>query len=302
MNIEVKDNYIVKNLTSFKIGGEVEHIYFPSSIDELTFLLKTLDSPIIMGNWSNVLISSLGISQNVISTHNLSKIEIVENKVSVECGAKGPSVAQKICQKGLSGFEFMIGFPGTIGGNVYMNASAHKQSISDYLVSANVFDTVSKQVVTLSKEELEFSYRASILQKRTFILLSAEFELESKNYEEISARMNENLNFRKNHQPNLSIPNAGSIFRNPEGFSAGALLDDAGAKVFTQGGARVWENHANFIVNPEKSATSSDVLELMFKMYNAVNDKFDIKLQPEVKFIGKATEREEYICSLIYNQ
>ena len=112
----------------------------------------------------------------------------------------------------------------------------------------------------------------------------------------------QNLEFRAAHQPNLSKPNAGSVFKNPQGNSAGKLLDEAGAKEFSHNGARVWANHANFIVNSSKDATSTDVLELMFKMYNTVFEKFGVKLHPEVKYFGVKTPREEEICNILYNQ
>mgnify|MGYP003331603409 CR=1 FL=1 len=139
MLVEVKENYPIKNLTSFKIGGDVEKLYFPKTEAEFTYLLKTLKSPLIFGSWSNVLISSEGIKGNVISTSMLNGIEINGTNVEAQCGVKGPMLAQKVTEQGLTGFEFMAGFPGSIGGNIYMNASAHKQAISDYLVGIKVF-------------------------------------------------------------------------------------------------------------------------------------------------------------------
>lgn len=303
MLVDVQNNYPLKNLTSFKIGGNAEHMYFPQTVNEMVYLLKTLDKPLVMGNWSNALVSSQGIEGNVISTQFLNKIEKVSpTRLLIEAGVKGPMASQFAAENGLSGFEFMSGFPGSIGGNLYMHASASGQAISDRLLHVNLFDYVKKCEVQIPKEELEFVYRSSLLQKLPVIALSAEFELESKNPEEIKKQIKENLEFRRSHQPTLALPNVGSIFKNPEGHSAGALLDDVGAKSFSVCGAKVWENHANFIVNPNKNATSSDVLELMFKMYNAVKEKHGIKLHPEVKYFGKQTEREEYICIILYSQ
>lgn len=302
MLVEVKENYPIKNLTSFKIGGDVEKLYFPKTEAEFTYLLKTLKSPLIFGSWSNVLISSEGIKGNVISTSMLNGIEINGTNVEAQCGVKGPMLAQKVTEQGLTGFEFMAGFPGSIGGNIYMNASAHKQAISDYLVGIKVFDLASKEILEIKKEAVNFAYRSSILQKKPFVLLSAKFDLEKESKEKITETIRNNLLFRKAHQPNLAMPNAGSIFKNPEGFSAGRLIDEAGAKNLAIGGAKIWEKHANFIVNSEQKATSSDVLELMLKMHNAVLEKFDIKLEPEVKFFGEKTSREDYICNILYNQ
>lgn len=301
MDIEVKENYSIKNLTSFKIGGTVEKLWIPKTQQEFTHLLKTLKNPLIFGNWSNVLISSEGIKGNVISTAKLDKIEIRGTKIYADCGVKGPLLAQKASSQGLSGFEFMIGFPGSIGGNIYMNASAHSQAISDNLVSVCVFDKTKKEVLVIEKKDLKFDYRTSILQNKPYVLLSAEFDLKKANKEEIEFLINRNLEFRKTHQPTLSSPNAGSIFKNPPNDSAGRLLDKAGVKGLEVGGAKVWEDHANFIVNTG-TATSTDVLELMLKMFEEVKDKYTLELTPEVKYFGQKTSREEEICRILYNR
>lgn len=300
MYIEVKEDYPVKNLTSFKIGGSVEKLYYPKTQQEFVYLLKNLKNPVIVGSWSNVLISSNGIKNNVISTAKLDKVEIKGTKIYADCGVKGPKLAQIALDNSLTGFEFMIGFPGSIGGNIYMNASAHSQSISDFLTSVCVFDTEKKEVLQIEKKSLDFSYRFSILQKKPYILLSAEFDLKKVDKIQIETLIKRNLEFRKNHQPSLIQPNAGSVFKNPENDSAGRLLDKAGVKDFQTGGAKVWENHANFIVNTG-DATSSDVLELMFKMYNTVLDKYTIKLKPEIRYFGEKTKREESICNILYS-
>ena len=294
MTIEVRENFDAKNLTSFKVSGLIERAYFPKNVDELIEVLKTVGNPIILGNCSNVLLSSSGIKGDVIFTQKCNAIKVDGKKVYAECGLKGPMASNEVLKYSLSGFEFMIGFPGSIGGEVYMNASAKEQAISDHLTSAKVFDLDSKEVLTLSKEELEFGYRSSICQRKNYVVLSAEFELEEKPQEEIKERMNFNLTFRKNHQPSLALPNCGSVFKNPENNSAGRLLDSIGAKDLTSGGAKVWENHANFIIN-FNSATSEDILNLMLLMYNKVKEKYDIKLNPEVVYLGNNSEIEEKI-------
>lgn len=301
MYIEVKENFPVKNLTSFKIGGAVENLYFPKNQAEFIYLLKKLNSPLILGNWSNVLISSTGIQGNVICTSKLCKIEIEDTKVVADCGVKGPALAKLASEQELSGFEFMAGFPGSIGGNIYMNASAHQQSISDFLVSIDVFDTSTREVLTIEKKTLKFAYRSSILQRRPYILLSAEFDLPKAKKNQILSIIKKNMLFRRTYQPSLSKPNAGSIFKNPEDMSAGRLLDSAGVKKFEVGDAKVWKKHANFIVNTG-NATSTDVLELMFMMYNAVKEKHSIKLEPEIKYFGSKNRREEHIWNILCDQ
>ncbi len=294
MNIEVRENFDAKNLTSFKVSGLIERAYFPKNVNELIEVLKTVKKPIVLGNCSNVLLSSCGISGDVIFTQKCNAINIDDKKVYAECGLKGPMASNEVLKHSLSGFEFMIGFPGSIGGEVYMNASAKEQAISDHLSSVQVFDLDKKEVLTLTKEKLEFGYRNSICQRKNYIVLSAEFELEKKSQDEIKERMDFNLTFRKNHQPSLTLPNCGSVFKNPENNSAGRLLDSIGAKELTVGGAKVWENHANFIIN-YNSATSEDILNLMLLMYNKVNEKYDIKLNPEVVYLGNNSEIEEKI-------
>lgn len=301
MEIEVRENYPVKNLTAFKIGGKVDKLYFPATQQEFIYLLNTLDSPLIFGSWSNVLVSSNGIKTAAISTAKLNSIVIKGKRVFADCGVKGPKLSQMAMESELSGFEFMIGFPGSIGGNIYMNASAHAQSISDTIVSACVYDLKNKEVINLDKNDLKFGYRTSILQNKPYVLLSAEFDLKKSSKAQVEGLMNRNLEFRKTHQPSLAIPNCGSTFKNPENDSAGRLLDKAGAKEFTVGGAKVWENHANFIVNAS-NATSTDVLELMFKMYEEVKTKYTIDLSPEIRYVGEKSQREEELCNIMYKQ
>jgi UDP-N-acetylmuramate dehydrogenase len=206
--------------------------------------------------------------------------------------------SQMAYNSSLSGFEFMIGFPGTIGGNVYMNAGAHGQNISDTCVEVCLYDTKSKEVIYIGKDKLAFGYRHSLLQDGRYILLSAEFELKKASQDEIKALMDRNLEFRKNIQPSLANPNAGSVFKNPENDSAGRLLDKAGVKSFDLPRARVWANHANFIVN-KGDATSEDILTLMVMMYNAVKNQYTIELKPEIIFLGNKTEKEEELWNIM---
>ena len=301
MQVECKENFEVKNLTTFKIGGPVDKAWFPKSQQELVFLLKTLKNYIILGGCSNVLISSKGYKGNLILTSEMKHFEINGNRVIADCGVKGPLLSQKTCEAGLSGFEFMIGFPGSIGGEVYMNASCHGQCISDNLIRCCLFDKKKKEIVYKEKSEMGFDYRKSILQDDNYIVLGAEFELKKAPQEEIKALLDRNLSFRKEVQPNLSHPNAGSVFKNPNNDSAGRLLDKAGVKEFDLENAKVWDNHANFIIN-KGNATSEDILELMVKMHNAVKENFTIELTPEIIFIGDKTKKEENLCKILYKK
>ena len=301
MQIECKENCDIKQMTTFKIGGKISKIYLPKNQQEFVYLLNTLNNYIVLGNCSNVLISSSGYNGNIILTTNMKNSLIRGNHVIAECGVKGPMLAKQVEDAGLSGFEFMIGFPGTIGGEVYMNASAHGQSISDRLTRCCLFDTEKKEVVYKEKCDLGFGYRKSILQGGKYILLGAEFDLLKGNKEEIKSLMERNINSRKEIQPNLANPNAGSVFRNPENDSAGRLLDKAGGKSLTGNNVEIWKNHANFIVN-KGGATSKDVLDLMLKMHNLVKETYTIELIPEIIFIGDKTKEEEKICNILYKK
>lgn len=295
------ENYELKNHTTFKIGGLAQRAFFPTTVEELCELLETLKNPIVLGCCSNVLISSKGVEQDVILTSKLNNFEFENNIVTAQCGVKVPMLAKAAEEKGLSGFEFMIGFPGSVGGAVYMNASAHSQALSDTFKTCRVFDMDSKKVLELNKDELKFGYRSSVLQEKNYIVLDAKFELRPLPKEEITAVMQRNLEFRKDKQPSLVMPNVGSIFRNPPNDSAGRLLEKAGVKGLKEGGAQVWLGHANFIVNVE-NATSKDVSLLINKMYNMVKEKYTIELVPEVKYIGLKSEEEEKLWDTMLNK
>ena len=301
MQIECRENYDIKIHTTFKIGGIVNKVWFPKTQQELVYLLKELKNYILLGNCSNVLISSNGYNGDIILTTQMKHFEINGTRIIADCGVKGPLLSQKVCENSLSGFEFMIGFPGSIGGEIYMNASCHGQCISDNLIRCCLFDKEKKEVVYKEKSEMEFDYRKSILQKGRYILLGAEFELKKSNKDDIQALLDRNLGFRKDVQPSLANPNAGSVFKNPENDSAGRLLDKAGVKDFETETVKIWDKHANFIVN-KGGASSEDVLEIMVKMFTAVKEKYRIELQPEIIFIGDKTKKEEELCKIIYQK
>ena len=296
--IECIENYDLKPHTTFKIGGCAQKAYFPKTKEEFIELLTDFaaknENPIVLGGCSNVLVSSKGISQPVIMTSKLDKFSFDEDILTAQCGVKGGVISKEAQAKGLSGLEFMIGFPGWVGGMVFMNASAHNQAISDVFIEAEVFDLSTKKVLILTKDDMKFSYRKSVLQLMPYILLSAEFKLEKKDALQIDDLMKRNLEFRKSRQPNLSEPNIGSIFKNPVGDSAGRLLDLVGAKEFKLGGAKIWRGHANFIVNFD-NATSSDVLQLIKRCYDEIYKDYMIKLVPEIRYIGDMTEKEAEI-------
>ncbi len=294
----VKENFDIKNCTTYKIGGKCKKVYFPQTQSEFVELLKNLNNYIVLGSCSNILFSSKGYSGDIILTTELKQFEIRGTKIYTSCGVKGPLLAQKTAEASLSGFEFMIGFPGSIGGNICMNAGAHGQCISDNLYQCCLFDRETKEIVYKPKDEMNFCYRNSILKEGRYILLHAEFDLKKAAKEDIENLIKRNLEFRKNVQPTLATPNAGSVFKNPENDSAGRLLDKAGVKSFDFEKVKVWNNHANFIIN-KGNATSEDVLELMKKMKDEVKKQYTIELVPEILFIGDKTEKEENLWNML---
>jgi UDP-N-acetylmuramate dehydrogenase len=284
-------------MTSFKIGGYIDEVFFPENLEDFAKILQENPNIKVFGNLSNTLISTSGLNEKIILTTKMNSVSINGTHVIADCGVKGPKLAQLVCAEGLSGLEFMIGFPGSVGGEVYMNASANSQAISDNLTSVTCFSK-NNGIVKYSKEEMKFEYRKSRCEKDNLIVLQAEFELTKKSVDEIQAQMNENLAFRKSHQPSLALPNCGSIFKNPKGNSAGRLLDSVGAKNLSVGGVRVWENHANFIVN-DKKGSSTDVLELMYEMYKLVKKGYNIELEPEIRFLGGKDKKENEIWKIL---
>ena len=206
MAIASKKNFNIKNLTSFKIGGYIEEVFSPANIDEYKFIAEQNPNTPILGNLSNTLVSSMGYDGKIILTSEMNGILIEGTKIVADCGVKGPKLSQEACKAGLSGFEFMIGFPGSIGGEVYMNASAHNQCISDYLTEVICFSK-NKGIVKYSKEEMDFGYRSSRCQNEDLVVLQVKFDLKQKNPDEIQKQMNENLDFRRKHQPSLALPN-----------------------------------------------------------------------------------------------
>ena len=296
----LQTDFDIKKSTTMKIGGKIARFYTPETIDEFVQIMQKEPKAFIAGNLSNVIVSSFGYDGAVISTKKLNKIQVDGNKIIAGAGVRGTKLSKIALENGLSGMEFMIAFPGSIGGEVYMNAGAHGQEIASILKFAKIYSP-QDGLLELSNKELEFGYRTSICQKKNYSVLEVEFELLPKSRDEIQLKIDENLSFRKTKQPDLTIPNCGSTFKNPTGDSAGRLLDAVGVKGLKVGGMKVWENHANFIVN-DGEATSLDALQLMFEMYKSVKEKFNIELKPEIIFLGGNNEKEVEICKILYQK
>ena len=272
--------------TSFRIGGPVEVMAFPKSADELAQILKASRllhiTPAILGAGTNILAPDEGMSGLVICLKDcMDGVEILEdNRIRVAAGVTMTRAALVAANVGLSGLEFAHGIPGTIGGGVYMNAGAYGGEICQVCESVEVMD-MDGNVSTMGCSCMEFSYRHSILEDKNAIVLSAVFKLVPAECEQIRMKMAELMTRRKTSQP-LDLPSAGSAFKRPVGGYAAALIDQAGLKGFSIGGAGVSTKHAGFVVN-NGGATAADVKEVLRQVAEKVYDASGIRLEPEVR-------------------
>lgn len=286
----VKENEPLSSHTTIKIGGPADLFIEPSSIENLektmNLVRKYKLNWRVIGRGSNLLVSDKGIEGVVIKLgEKLNHLKIEETSVTVGAGFSLISLAIIAGKKGLSGLEFASGIPGSVGGAVYMNAGAHGSDISKILTEAHIlFEDGTLE--WLSNEEMEFSYRTSILQKkRPGIVVEAKFQLTEGNREEIIAVMQKNKDYRKETQP-WNYPCAGSIFRNPLPYYAGKLVQDSGLKGYQIGGAQISNMHGNFIVNAG-NAKAEDVLQLIEYVRKTIYDKYHVKMETEVEIIGR---------------
>ena len=272
--------------TSFRIGGPVEVMAFPKNADELAALLQTAETlniePVILGAGTNVLAPDQGIDGLCICLKDaLDGMELLDdNKIRVMAGVTMTRAAMFAANHGLSGMEFAHGIPGTVGGGVYMNAGAYGGEIRDICASVDVMDQQGN-IRTLTNEQMQFSYRHSLLEETGDIVISAVFALQKKNPEEIKDRMKELQGKRSASQP-LDLPSAGSAFKRPVGGYAAALIDQAGLKGFSVGGAAISAKHAGFAVNIG-GATAEDVKQLLQQVSDTVYERTGIRLEPEVR-------------------
>ncbi|MFB5281348.1 UDP-N-acetylmuramate dehydrogenase [Peribacillus sp. Hz7] len=283
-------NEPLANHTTMKMGGPADLFIEPSSIENLEKTMKIIRENNVpwraIGRGSNLLVSDAGIEGALIKLgKGLDHLEINESEIRVGAGYSLVSLSVQISKKGLAGLEFASGIPGSVGGSVYMNAGAHGSDMSEILEKAYVL-FADGTLAWLSQEEMEFSYRTSILQKkRPGIVLEAIFQLTPGNREEIVAKMQSNKNYRKETQP-YNLPCAGSIFRNPLPHYAGQLVQEAGLKGYSIGGAQISPMHGNFIVNTG-NGKAADVLALIQYVKDTVFKQYGIMMETEVEIIGR---------------
>ena len=278
-----KDRYL-KELTTLKMGGRMEHYVLPYSVEDLREIISYLRNNgvdyKILGNGSNLVCGKDAYPGVVISLKKLDSFSIENDEVCVDAGVMIPYLANVLAKEGYSALEFASGIPGTLGGLVYMNAGAYRSSMSD--VVSKVLILKENELVWYSREEMQFAYRSSILQQHPhWVILQAVIRLEKKDPEEILDLMKDRLKRRRQTQP-LDMPSAGSCFRNPEGTFAWKLIDEIGYRGKDRNGVVISPKHSNFIVNAG-NGTAEDYLSLVYEIQRIVKEKYGIKLVMEVE-------------------
>lgn len=285
-DIKVSANEPMAAHTSFRIGGPAAVMAFPEEPQQLARLLKVAyekNIPArILGAGTNVLAPDEGMQELIICLKDcMDGIELLAgNRLRVAAGVTMTRAAVFAANNGLTGMEFAHGIPGTVGGGVYMNAGAYGGEIGSICESVDVV-TLQGVLKTLSKDEMSFSYRHSILEEEFAVVVSVILQLEPGKSEEIRSKMQELMEKRKASQP-LDKPSAGSAFKRPVGGYAAALIDQAGLKGFQIGGAAVSQKHAGFVVNMG-GATAADVKQLLRQAADRVKEHSGITIEPEIR-------------------
>ena len=285
----IREQVMMKQLTTFRIGGPAEYLIEPRSVFELQLVRKIAQKYhlpfFLMGHGSNLLVLDGGIPGITVRLGGAFSQAMLLNATewSVQAGMLLSDLAKKSQILGLSGLEFAAGIPGTVGGGLYMNAGAYGGEMAQVVTGADIFD--GSRVFHLSAQELELSYRHSLcMDHPDWLITRVELKLTPGDPDAIRAVMDDLQQRRRDKQP-LSQPSAGSFFKRPQGDYAARLIEAAGLKGFRVGGAAVSEKHAGFVVNLG-NATAKDVLSLMEQVQERVEAMSGICLSPEVRFVG----------------
>ena len=279
--------------TSFKIGGAADIFISVRTASELSAVLKKcgeLNIPhFIIGKGSNLLVSDFGVEGAVISLVGMNGISVDGEEITCGAGTPLSDVCRAALDNSLSGLEFAYGIPGSIGGAVYMNAGAYGSEMSAVVLSAECL-TQNGTIVKVNSDEMDFGYRKSIFKKNGMTVISEVLKLNKGNKKEIEEKMQDYICRRKSKQP-LEYPSAGSFFKRPEGYFAGALIEKNGLKGAAVGGAQVSDKHAGFIIN-RGGATCDDVEKLSRAVSDTVLSNDGVKLEREVIFVGRAGKED----------
>ena len=287
-NDRVLTNEPMSRHTTFRIGGPADLFLLPNTVEEIKKIreicIQEQEPYFILGNGSNLLVSDSGFHGVIIQTYrNLAQIQVEGECIRAQAGALLSGIAQAAKAASLTGFEFAAGIPGTLGGAVVMNAGAYGGEMKDVLKEATVLDSEG-QIRRIPAGKLVMGYRTSVIKEAGYMVLEAVISLKKGDPDQIRETMKDLTQRRISKQP-LEYPSAGSTFKRPEGYFAGKLIMDSGLRGYTHGGAQVSEKHCGFVINAG-GATARDVCELMEHVQRTVYEKYNVKLEPEVKFLG----------------
>lgn len=285
----VEEDVPMAQYTSFKAGGNARMMITPRSIRELKAVLCVLteqDCPhMVLGNGSNVLVKDSGYDGAIVRIGDaFDYVRQEGDKLICGSGTLMSVVAKAAVAAGLAGFEFASGIPGSVGGAVFMNAGAYDGELSNILDRARIVSKDGKREFYMTAEELQMGYRHTLLHETGDVVAEVELKLAEGDRQEIKAKIADFTQRRNSKQP-VSFPSAGSFFKRPEGYFAGKLIQDAGLKGVSVGGAQVSELHSGFIIN-KGGASATDILQLMEIVQARVMDEFGVKLETEVRIIG----------------
>lgn len=285
-NYEYYKNISLKKYNTYRLDVICDYLVYPKNIEELIELIKYLKENninyLILGNGSNVILARPSFDV-VIKLDRLNKIEINNNIVVAEAGVSLINLANVCMNNNLNGLSFAGGIPGLVGASTAMNAGAYKEDMASIIKKIKVI-TPNLDIVTMTSDELNFTYRNSYLKEhKDYICVEVTFELEHMSKDKIKEVMDNRRRRRISSQP-LDMPSAGSVFRNPDGLSAGKLIEDIGLKGYTIGGAQISEKHANFIVN-NGNATYEDIISLINYIKEKIKDNYNINLILEQEII-----------------
>lgn len=292
VNITSKDNIHVnqplKERTYTHLGGAADYFVTPEDyqeVQQIVLYTKEVGVPFtLLGNGSNLIIKDGGIRGVVLNLIRLNEMNLKENTVVAQSGARIIDTSQFACTHELTGLEFACGIPGSVGGALFMNAGAYGGEVKDCLKSAKVVNKHG-ELLDLPASELDLSYRTSNIWEHGYIVLEATFELVPGEADAIQEIMDDLTNRRETKQP-LEYPSCGSVFKRPEGYFAGKLIQDSDLQGFSIGGAQVSMKHSGFIVN-KNHATAEEYIGLIRHVQKTVKEKFDIHLEREVRIIGE---------------
>lgn len=292
--IEIFYDEPLAKYTYTETGGKADIVAFPKSVEEVQQLLSWVNESdialTILGNASNLIVRDGGIRGMVIMLTEMKKSQVIGDKLIAESGAGLIEVAQLASEHSLTGIEFACGIPGSIGGAIYMNAGAYGGEVKDCITEVKVI-TSQGELKTYSNEECKFSYRNSIFQENDEIILSVCFQLKTGEPEIILNEMERLTDLRESKQP-LDCPSCGSVFKRPEGYFTGKLIQDAGLQGYRIGGAEISRKHAGFIVNIDH-ATATDYTDLIAYIQETIWRLNRVRLEPEVRIIGEEVHATE---------